>query len=113
MLIPKNIPLRDKNHLAFVRSLPCLISNHECGGETQACHIRRGTDGSMGVKPSDNYTIPLCHVHHTLQHNKGEITFHYTYIKGGFEAAIACANHIYKHTGDRVKALQAMAMVRR
>jgi hypothetical protein len=41
----------------------------------QACHVRRGTDGGMGLKPSDGFTIPLCASHHRAQHQVGERRF--------------------------------------
>ena len=29
----------------------------------------------MGVKPGDNWTVPLCEMHHTIQHVVGEAKF--------------------------------------
>ena len=40
----------------------------------QAAHVRIGTDGGAGMKPSDRYTVPLCVVCHARQH-KGELSF--------------------------------------
>jgi hypothetical protein len=37
--------------------------------------VRCGTDGGMGYKPSDRYTVPLCLNCHFMQHEVGELTF--------------------------------------
>jgi hypothetical protein len=65
--------LRDKSHLGFVSTLPCLA----CGrrGPCETAHVRLGTDGAAGRKPSDRYTVPLCAVCHDIQHAFGEATF--------------------------------------
>lgn len=33
------------------------------------------TDGGTSLKPSDNYTVPLCHKCHQEQHQIGELAF--------------------------------------
>ncbi|PZQ45019.1 MAG: hypothetical protein DI551_08720 [Micavibrio aeruginosavorus] len=64
---------RDAKHLAFIRKLYCC----SCGGTgSQAAHIRIGTDGGAGLKPSDRYTVPLCGDCHRRQHEIGERSFH-------------------------------------
>lgn len=65
---------RKAAHLAFVRKLSCVA----CGraGETiQPAHVRTGTDGGMGLKPSDRHVVPLCALCHARQHRVGELTF--------------------------------------
>src|SRR3990167_3078901 len=64
-------------HLAFVRSYECAVRDgHDpCGGKTEAAHIRMGTDGGLGIKPSDCYAVPLCEYHHREQHQIGEFKF--------------------------------------
>lgn len=52
--------------------------NEDCLPQTEAAHIRVGTDGGTAMKPSDCYTIPLCSHHHDLQHRIGERTFEKT-----------------------------------
>lgn len=37
--------------------------------------MRRGTDGGLGLKPSDRWTISLCQFHHLEQHAIGEAAF--------------------------------------
>ena len=60
--------LRDKAHLKFVASLPCLI----CGrSPTDAHHLRFTQPRAMGLKVSDEFTVPLCRIHHRENHNCG------------------------------------------
>ncbi len=71
---PKKTVVRSEKYLKAVRKLPCSIS----GCNTQpihAAHIRKGTDGGMGLKPSDTWAIPLCYQHHHEQHQIGEMPF--------------------------------------
>lgn len=67
-------PKRAALHLAFVRDIGICLA---CGisGPTQAAHVRRGTDGGTGTKPSDKYAVPLCPECHVRQHRVGEVTF--------------------------------------
>jgi hypothetical protein len=61
-------------HLGFIRALRiCLI----CGriGDVDPMHVRGGTDGGMGLKPSDKYTVPGCRKCHQHQHRIGEDRF--------------------------------------
>jgi hypothetical protein len=37
--------------------------------------VRCGTDGGLGLKPSDKWTISLCQFHHLQQHEIGEPAF--------------------------------------
>ncbi|WP_376959691.1 hypothetical protein ABNQ39_07210 [Azospirillum sp. A26] len=41
----------------------------------EAAHVRTGTDGGVGMKPSDKWSISLCKDHHAEQHNIGEPAF--------------------------------------
>jgi len=67
----KHMPYRDKEYLAFIRALPCLV----CGAESEPHHWRKGADGGTGMKPSDCFALPLCHEHHMEAHRVGEATF--------------------------------------
>ena len=64
------------NHLAFVRQLPCVV----CGkaAPSEAAHVRSGSDGGAGIKPSDHYSLALCTGCHALQHEFGELRFRST-----------------------------------
>jgi hypothetical protein len=65
--------LRDKAHLRFVASQPCLV----CG--RQPCdphHLRFAQPRAIGLKVSDEFTVPLCRGHHRQLHQAGnEITW--------------------------------------
>jgi ERF superfamily len=61
--------LRDKTHLRFVASQPCLV----CGrSPADAHHLRFTQPRAMGLKVSDEFTVPLCRVHHRDLHNVGD-----------------------------------------
>jgi len=59
---------RDEAHRKFVGAQPCLI----CGrSPAQAHHLRFAQPRSMGSKVSDEYTVPLCAIHHRALHDDG------------------------------------------
>ena len=61
--------LRDKAHLKFVASQPCLI----CGrSPADAHHLRFTQPRAMGRKVSDEFTVPLCRTHHRDNHSFGD-----------------------------------------
>ena len=60
--------LRDKAHLKFVASQPCVIC------ERQPCdphHLRFTQPRAIGLKVSDEFTVPLCRGHHRELHRAG------------------------------------------
>jgi hypothetical protein len=60
--------LRDKAHLKFVAAQSCLI----CG--RQPCdphHLRFTQPRAIGLKVSDEFTVPLCRGHHRELHQTG------------------------------------------
>jgi hypothetical protein len=60
---------RDKAHLTFVASQPCLV----CGrSPTDAHHLRFTQPRAMGRKVSDEFTVPLCRTHHQDSHRFGD-----------------------------------------
>lgn len=60
--------LRDKNHLRFVASNPCLV----CGrSPSDAHHLRFAQPRALGKKVSDEFTVPLCRTHHRDNHQHG------------------------------------------
>jgi ERF superfamily len=65
----KTIRLRDKEHCRFVATQPCVV----CGRTpTEAHHIRFAQPRALGRKVSDEYTIPVCRVHHRDLHGYGD-----------------------------------------
>ncbi len=72
--IERSKPLRSPAHLKWVRSHACSVAG--CQGEPiEAAHVRTGTDGGTGMKPSDCWVISLCRDHHAEQHAVGEKAF--------------------------------------
>ncbi len=61
-------------HLAWVKKRRCCVPG--ClYVPVVAAHVRIGTDGSAGEKPSDRWVISLCEQHHASQHWVGEESF--------------------------------------
>lgn len=66
IVIPRR--LRDAAQLKYVASLPCLV----CGrSPSHAHHLRFIQLRSLGRKPSDEWTVPLCPIHHGTLHDVG------------------------------------------
>lgn len=76
MGLRENPQVRCAAHLKWVRGHMCaIVVKHDCSGRIEAAHVRGGTDGGTGVKPSDIWTIPLCSAAHAEQHKIGERAF--------------------------------------
>jgi hypothetical protein len=61
--------IRDKDHLRYVASQPCLV----CGrAPSHAHHIRFAQPRALGRKVSDEWTVPLCATHHRSLHAVGD-----------------------------------------
>ena len=56
---------RNKAHLRFVSSQPCLICARE---PSDAHHLRYAQPRGIGQKVSDEFTVPLCRSHHSEVH---------------------------------------------
>lgn len=69
----KNAGKRSPAHRKWVRGHACC----GCGGMTaiECAHVRTGTDGGTGMKPSDVWCLALCKACHTKQHQIGEAAF--------------------------------------
>ena len=85
-LLPKRIERsrREPNgrscpaHRAWVRRHHCCVPG--CRQLPIECaHVRKGTDGGIGLKPSDKWVISLCVSHHAEQHQVGEASFQRRY----------------------------------
>jgi hypothetical protein len=60
---------RDKDHRAFVASKPCLV----CGrSPADAHHLRFAQPRALGRKVSDEFTVPLCRLHHRELHMRAD-----------------------------------------
>ena len=69
LAIPVARRLRDKTHLGFVAKQPCLV----CGRQPcDAHHLRFAQSRGLGLKVSDEFTVPLCRAHHRELHRTGK-----------------------------------------
>lgn len=78
--------VREPLYLAFIRRQPCAARRlGNCSGPVEAAHVRY-SDATTGrrnpglqVKPSDEFTLPLCASHHRMapnsQHSMNERAF--------------------------------------
>jgi hypothetical protein len=61
--------IRDKDHIRFIARQPCTV----CGRKPcEAHHIRFAQLRALGRKVSDEFTVPLCRVHHRELHDQGD-----------------------------------------
>jgi hypothetical protein len=60
---------RDKDHLRFLAAQPCTL----CGRKPcEAHHLRYAQPRALGRRVSDEFTVPLCRVHHRELHRQGD-----------------------------------------
>jgi Rad52/22 family double-strand break repair protein len=61
LAIPEIRRIRSKEHLQFVARQPCVV----CGRTpSHAHHLRHAQPRGLGLKVSDEFTVPLCAIHH-------------------------------------------------
>ncbi len=61
--------IRDREHLRFVAAQPCLV----CGRlPAHAHHLAFVQPRARGLKTSDEWTVPLCALHHRELHDRGD-----------------------------------------
>jgi ERF superfamily len=66
--VPAPRRYRDRDHLRHVAKQPCLI----CGRKpSDPHHLRYLQPRALGRKASDEFTVPLCRIHHRLVHRVG------------------------------------------
>ena len=64
----KEMRRRNKAHLAFVGAQPCLVCQRS---PCEAHHLKFAQPRSLGLKVSDEFTVPLCRDHHRDLHRYG------------------------------------------
>jgi ERF superfamily len=63
--------IRDKAHRKFVSAQACLV----CGRQpSDAHHLRSAQPRALSRKVSDEFTVPLCRIHHREVHRGGDET---------------------------------------
>ena len=67
---PATLPrrVRDRSHLEFVASKPCLICDRR---PSHAHHIRHAQPRALARKVGDEWTVPVCFTHHHALHAAG------------------------------------------
>ena len=61
--------IRDKGHRKFVSSQACLV----CGRQpSDPHHLRSAQPRALSRKVSDEFTVPLCRIHHREVHRGGD-----------------------------------------
>lgn len=67
----KPVRLRDKDHRKFVLRQPCLV----CGRvPSDPHHLTFTQPRALGRRLSDEFTVPVCRVHHRELHRSGDET---------------------------------------
>lgn len=92
--------IHTEKHLAFIRTLPCIITGRTDGIE--AAHVRYPDprfgkpDAGLGKKPDDRWTVPLHWQAHAAQHAGNERRF--WEMQGIDPVLVACA--LWGASGD-------------
>lgn len=91
--------VHDKDHLAWIRTLPCLITGTR---PVDPAHIRYGDERygkratGAGEKAHDKYVVPLCRAKHDEQHAMNEVDF---WIDHGIDP-VQVALALWANSGD-------------
>jgi hypothetical protein len=60
---------RDKDHIRFIAIQSCIV----CGRQPcEAHHLRFTQPRALGRRVSDEFTVPLCRIHHRELHRQGD-----------------------------------------
>jgi hypothetical protein len=69
VVLSKPVRERDRQHLKFVTTQPCLI----CGRTpSDAHHVKFAEQRAIARKVSDRFTVPICRLHHRELHRHGK-----------------------------------------
>jgi len=69
LAFPKPVRYRNRLHLRFVASQPCLVCRRQ---PTQAHHLAFVQPRALALKTSDEWAVPLCRAHHRALHDTGD-----------------------------------------
>src|SRR5438874_1725931 len=65
----KTVRLRDKDHRKFLTRQPCLV----CGRvPSDSHHLTFAQPRALGNRVSDEFTVPVCRIHHRELHRSGD-----------------------------------------
>jgi hypothetical protein len=68
LTFPELQRVRDKEHLRYVASQPCLLCS---ATPSDAHHVHFAQPRAMARKVGDDFTVPLCRKHHRDLHDSG------------------------------------------
>jgi hypothetical protein len=87
---------RDKAHLKYVALQPCLV----CGrAPSDPHHLTFAQPRALGAKVSDEFTVPLCRIHHRALHRFGsEVAW---WLKAGLEPLVV-ARTLWENSRRRI-----------
>jgi len=68
LLIDRPRRRRDPEHLKHVGNQPCLICSRT---PSDAHHLKFAQPAALSMKVSDEFTVPLCRIHHRQLHDAG------------------------------------------
>ncbi|MEP2578344.1 MAG: hypothetical protein ABJH75_12155, partial [Roseibium sp.] len=98
LTFPEPHRIRDKDHLRFVASQPCLLCSTT---PSDAHHVRLAQPRAMSRKVGDDFTVPLCRKHHRdLHHCGNEAAFWHDM---GIDP-LQIAKELWEETESRVRA---------
>ena len=94
MELSKHKNHRNNRYLSWLREQKCVVS-----GEKAQCahHIRLGTNGGKGLKPSDYFCIPLLNEYHTTGKEALHLIGEDTFLKRfNIEPHLVFTNYLYR-----------------
>jgi len=86
--------IKDPKHIAYVKTLPCIII--ECG--VYPCdphHLLRAGEHGMAYTAGDDKAIPLCRKHHSELHHVGGEEIFFAFYNMSLENMIKYAHDLY------------------
>ena len=102
LALPASRRIRDREHIKSVTKQPCLV----CGRRpADAHHLRFAQSRALGRKASDEFTVPLCRIHHREVHHCGDEATWWT--KAGIDPTVTARSlwlqtHPLPMTSDKV-----------
>jgi len=102
---PVKARAKDDDHLAFIRTLPCVITGTS---PVEAAHIRYASPPwgkpitGIAQKPDDRWAVPLSAKKHQQQHSGSEVKFWQDH---GIDPLVTAAR-LWEVSGDHAAALR-------
>ena len=72
MMLDKPVRYRSPAHLIFVRCKRCCIHGCPTPHDVQGHHLTFVQPKARGLKAGDQWVVPLCLLHHTALHARGD-----------------------------------------